>query len=174
MSLSSRLIRERNERDKAVRLVLQRAQLPQMIHAVGERFDVAVKHRAGAALAELVPGAMHVEIFLGGFLALGDCERTSLRKISAPPPVSEARPASFNSINVCSTDFLASHARCRISIAVKHFNCSRDIQIVFNALQHVRVITERQRRMQSADDVQFRDADLQRFARLLTISSTEN
>ena len=34
-------------------------------------------------------------------------------------------------------------------------------------LQHVRVVTERQRRMQSADDVQFRDAELQRFARFL-------
>ena len=34
-------------------------------------------------------------------------------------------------------------------------------------LQHVGVITERQRRMQSADDVQFRDAELQRLARLL-------
>ena len=67
-----RLIRQRHEADEAVRLVLQRAQLPQMVHAVGERFDVAVKHRAGAAPAEPVPGAMHVQIFLGGFLALGD------------------------------------------------------------------------------------------------------
>src|SRR5581483_4568284 len=33
--------------------------------------------------------------------------------------------------------------------------------------QHVGVITERQRRMQSADDVQLRDAELQRLARLL-------
>src|SRR5260370_1036500 len=40
-----------------------------MIHAVGERFDVAIKHRAGAALAELVPGAMHIQIFLGRFLS---------------------------------------------------------------------------------------------------------
>ena len=43
-----------------------------MIHAVGKAFDVAVKHRAGAALAELVPGAMHVQIFLGGFFSLRD------------------------------------------------------------------------------------------------------
>ncbi len=67
-----RLIRQRHEADEAARLVLQRAQLPQMIHAVGKAFDVAVKHRAGAAPAEPVPGAVDVQIFLGGFLALGD------------------------------------------------------------------------------------------------------
>jgi len=45
---------------------------PSMIHAVSERFDVTEQHRAGAASTELVPRAMHVEVFLGGFLALGD------------------------------------------------------------------------------------------------------
>ena len=67
-----RLIGERNERGEAVRLVLQRAQLPQMIHAVGERFDMAVEHGAGAALAQTVPGAVDIQIFLGGFFSLGD------------------------------------------------------------------------------------------------------
>src|SRR5438876_10344676 len=52
-------------------------------------------------------------------------ERTSLRKISAPPPVNEFKPAPRSSESVSLTDFLASHARCKISIAVKHFNCSR-------------------------------------------------
>src|SRR5476651_801551 len=37
-----------------------------------EAFDMAVKHRASAALAEHVPSEMHVEICLGGFLARGD------------------------------------------------------------------------------------------------------
>ena len=43
-----------------------------MIHAVGHALDMAVKHRASAALTELVPLTMHVEVFLGGFLAFGD------------------------------------------------------------------------------------------------------
>ena len=43
-----------------------------LIHAVSERFDVAVKHGASAAPAESVPGAVNVQIFLGGLLALGD------------------------------------------------------------------------------------------------------
>ena len=67
-----RLIGQRDEADEAVRLVLQVAQLAQVIHAVGERLDVAVEHGAGAAPPQPMPGAMDVEIFLGGFLALGD------------------------------------------------------------------------------------------------------
>ena len=35
----------------------------------------------------LVPGAVDVEIFLGGFLAAAMWSRTSWSKISAPPPV---------------------------------------------------------------------------------------
>ena len=55
-----------------MRLVLQRAKLPQMIHPVGKRLHVTEEHRAGTALAELVPRAMHVQILLGRFLALGN------------------------------------------------------------------------------------------------------
>ena len=41
-------------------------------------------------------------------------------------------------------------------------------------LQHVGVIAERQRRVQSADDVQFRDADASASRAFWTISSTDN
>ena len=75
-----------------------------MIHAVGQRFDVPVKHRAGAASAH----AMHVQIFPGGFLAFGDCRADFRSKNFLATAVSESRPAFFNSINVCLTDFLAS------------------------------------------------------------------
>src|SRR5213075_2107283 len=52
--------------------VLQLAQLAQMVDAIGERLNVAIEHRAGSASAKLVPGAVNVEIFGGGFLAFGD------------------------------------------------------------------------------------------------------
>ena len=67
-----RVIRERYEAGETTSLILQRSELAQMIHAVSQALDVAVKHRAGAAAAEPVPGAMHVQIFGGGFLALGN------------------------------------------------------------------------------------------------------
>ena len=63
---------ERNEAGKAAGFVLQLAQLAQMIDALLERLDVAVEHRAGAAAAHLMPGAMHLEPFLGGFFAAAD------------------------------------------------------------------------------------------------------
>src|ERR1044071_9032621 len=43
-----------------------------MISAVCERFDVAVKHRAGATAAHRMPGAMHVQPLGGRFLATAD------------------------------------------------------------------------------------------------------
>ena len=66
------LIRERNESGEAAGFVLQRAELAQMIHAIGQRLHVAKEHRARAAPAHLMPGAMHVEILFRRFLALGD------------------------------------------------------------------------------------------------------
>ena len=102
-----------------------------MIHAVGEGFDVAEKHRAGAAPAQLVPGAVDVQIFLGGFLALGDGGADFLAENfrAAAGERIEAGGLQFAQA-FRATDFLASQARCRISMAVKHFNCSRAIQIL--------------------------------------------
>lgn len=67
-----RLVREGDEANEPVRLILKRAELAKVIDAVGKGFDVAVKHCAGAALAHLMPGAMDIEVFGGGFLPLGD------------------------------------------------------------------------------------------------------
>lgn len=119
-----RLIRQRNEAREAVRLVLQHAQLPQMIHAVRHRLDMAVKHRAGAAPAEAMPGAMHVEVFRRRFLAARDGLAHFGTEDFRAAPVSESSPAALSSVSVSTTDFFASHARCKISMAVKHFNCS--------------------------------------------------
>ena len=53
---------------------------------------------------------------------------------------------------------------------MKNFNGGKAFQLqpriqIFQSLQHLEVIAERQRRMQTADDMQFRDAELQRLAR---------
>jgi len=67
-----RLVGQRDESNEPARLVLKRAKLPQVVHAVGERFDVAEEHRAGAAPAHAMPGAVHVEVFLGALLPARD------------------------------------------------------------------------------------------------------
>jgi hypothetical protein len=65
-------------------------------------------------------------------LPLAIWERISWRKISAPPPVKESSPASFNRLRVSRTGLRASQARWRISIAVKHLSCNRG-STAFNA-----------------------------------------
>src|SRR5215475_13471835 len=68
----SRLERKRNKPSKPAGLILQLPQLAQMISPMSKRFDVSVKHRACAAAAHRMPGAMHVEPFVGGFLPAAD------------------------------------------------------------------------------------------------------
>src|SRR5437763_8923942 len=63
---------ERHETTEPAGLVLKRAQLAKMINPLFERLDVAVKHCACAAPTHAMPDAMHVEPFLGRFLAATD------------------------------------------------------------------------------------------------------
>ena len=67
-----RVIGQRNKAGEPVRFILQGAQLPEVIHPVGQQFDMAVEHGAGAAAPQAMPGAVHVEVFFHGFLAPGD------------------------------------------------------------------------------------------------------
>src|ERR1043166_7205742 len=64
-----RLECERNKTAETAGFILELAQLPQMIDALFESLDMTVKHRAGAAAAHFVPGAMNIEPFLGRFFA---------------------------------------------------------------------------------------------------------
>jgi len=60
------------------------ARMPQMIHAVGERFDVGTAS-CSAASAEGDCQCVNVQIFLSDSFPLAMALRTSLRKISAAP-----------------------------------------------------------------------------------------
>src|ERR1043165_1668876 len=66
------MVGQGNKTAEAARFVLKGAELAEMVNAVFEGFDVAVKHRAGAAFAEFVPRAVDVEVFGGGFFSFGD------------------------------------------------------------------------------------------------------
>jgi hypothetical protein len=135
-----RLVGEGDERGEAVRFVLQLAQAAQVVDAVRHGLDVAVEHGAGAALAHLVPGAMDLEPFLGAFLAAANLVADAGSKISAPPPVSELRPASRRISSVSRIGFFAMRsARCRISMAVKALTV-RFGQAALSALDHLDVV----------------------------------
>src|SRR5215470_2534388 len=67
-----RLERKRNKPSKTARLILQLPELAQMISPMCKRFDMSIKHRARAAAAHRMPGAMHVEPLVGGFFAAAD------------------------------------------------------------------------------------------------------
>ena len=67
-----RLECKRNKPRETAGLILELSQLAQMISPMSKRFDVSIKHRACAAAAHRMPGAMHVEPFGGGFLAATD------------------------------------------------------------------------------------------------------
>ena len=117
------MIRQRDEPDETARLLLQRPQLTEMIHAVGERFDMAVKHRAGAAPAHPVPGAVNVEIFLGRFLPSGD-GRTHLPAKNLRPAAGKRVEAGLFQFNQCLLDgFLCDPGE------VQHFNGRKTFEL---------------------------------------------
>ena len=137
-----------------------------MIHAVSERFDVAEQHRAGAASAELVPGAMHVQIFLGGFLAFGDSAADFLAENLRAATRERFESGGFEFNQSLLNGLLAEPGEMQDFNRGKAFQLQPGIERL-ERLEKIHVVTERQRRMQPADDVQFRDAEFQRLARLL-------
>src|SRR5581483_3044694 len=69
---SLRFESEWNKPTETTGLVLELAQLTQVIDALLERFDVAVKHGAGAAASHSMPGPMHIQPLRGCFFAAAD------------------------------------------------------------------------------------------------------
>src|SRR5437773_4987228 len=64
---------KRDKTGKATGLVLQLAELAQMIDAMSRRFDVPVEHGTRATAAHFVPGAMNIEPFGSGFFPTANC-----------------------------------------------------------------------------------------------------
>src|SRR5438105_10277672 len=64
-----RLESKGNEPAETARFILKLAKLTQMIDTLIEGFDMTIKHRAGAATAHAMPGAMNIEPFVGRFFA---------------------------------------------------------------------------------------------------------
>ena len=81
------------------------------------------------------------------------CWRTSQSKISAPPPVSDSRPASISSSRISSAGRPEIFSNQWISVAVKHFRLTFG-SAAFSSRSTLRVVAPRQRRVQAVDDVQ--------------------
>ena len=189
-----RLIRQRHEADEAVRLVLQRAQLPQMIHAVGERFDVAesivqvlrppsrcqVRWTSRYSSADSLPRAMARADFLAENLRAAAGERIESGFLQFAQRLLDGflrQPGEVQDFNggeafelqlAVGTTCRSSWPRGSTPTRFRGSGATPSLLVQrAQRLEHVRVVAERQRGMQSADDVQFRDAELQRLARLL-------
>src|SRR6266545_103568 len=137
-----------------------------MIHPVRERLDMAVEHRAGAATAHLMPRPVNVQIFLGRFLAPGDGRADFLAK-NFRATAGQRIQTGLAQFAERFLDRLFGQPR-----QVQNFNGRETFQLQpcierAQTAEHVHVITERQGRMQSADDVQLGDPDGQRLARFL-------
>ena len=61
-----------NETGEPASFILELAQLPQMIDPMGQGFNMAVEHGAGAAAAHLMPGAMDLEPLSRRLFAMTD------------------------------------------------------------------------------------------------------
>ena len=80
------LERPANEGREASRFVLQFPQPLQMLHPLGERFDVAVHHGGRALAAESVPLAMYVEPIVGEHLAASHRRADAIHEDLASAP----------------------------------------------------------------------------------------
>ena len=135
-----------------------------MVDAVRQRLDMSVKHGASAAPAHLVPGAMDVQIFFGRFFSLGDLRADFLAK-DLRAAAGERFQAGF-----AQGQQSVAHALFCQPAEVQNFNGGEAFELQpgiqrFERAQHIRVVTERKRWMQSADNVQFRDAQFRGLLR---------
>ena len=161
-----RLIGQRDKADEPVRLILQGAQLAQVVHPVGQRFDMAVEHGAGAAAAQAMPGAVDVEVFLGGFLAPGDGGADFLAEDFRAAAGEGIEPGLLQGAQGLGDGFLRQPGQVQDLDGREALQLQPRVQRA-QRLEHVGVVAERQRGMQPADNVQFGDAQAQRLAGLL-------
>ena len=71
---------------EAARLVLQVPKPLQMLHPLGEGFDMAVHHRGRALATEPVPFAVYFEPVVGEHLAAGHGGADAIHENLAPAP----------------------------------------------------------------------------------------
>ncbi len=103
---------QRDEGDEAVGLVLQLAELEQVVDALFFGFHVTIEHGGIGAQADFVGLARDAEPHLAAdFVVANNFAHAGMGKISAPPPGKESTPASFSFRRVSLIDSFAMRAK---------------------------------------------------------------
>lgn len=160
------LVGEGDEAGEALGLVLQLAEVVEVIDAVFERFEVAVEHGAGATTAELVPLLVEVEPFLGGFFAAGDGFADFGAEDFGAAAGEGVEPGFFEGLEDLG-DWEFSDAG-----EVEDFDGGEAFELElgadgFEGFQHIGVVGEGEGGVEAADDMEFCDSDLEGFAGFL-------
>jgi hypothetical protein len=157
------LVREGDESGEPVGFILEFAELTEVIDSIGEGLDVSVEHGAGAAAAKAMPGAVDIEVFGGGFLAAGDG--------ASDLGGEDFGAAAGEGIETGVTKGLEGLGDGVFGEPgeVEDFDGGEALQLQsrvegFEGAEEIEVIGEGQGRMETADDMQFGDAEGEGFA----------
>src|SRR6516225_5106847 len=150
---------ERNKPGKSACLILEFAQLPQVIDSLLDRFDMSKQHRAGTAPPHFMPDSVYLFPFFGSFLAAAD--------LIADHRIENFRTASGQGIEPGVTQHSKRSLQGELKDALGNmpdFNgCkSFDVQVWVEFAkfsQQFEIPLARQRRMKPADHVHFGTSD---------------
>ena len=135
-----------------------------MIDAMGERLDVSVEHGARASPPHMVPGAMNVEPFGGGFFAAANCVAHHWIEDFRATAGNRAEPG-FTQNFKCVAD---RHAEDPLS-QMTHLDGSKSLDVKIGIeraqfTQKLEIPIFFQARMEPADHVHLRDSKAERFS----------
>ena len=147
-----RMKRERDERLKAARLVLQRARAQHVVDSFGRRLDMAVQHRHIRAHAQMVRDAVDREPSIRVRLVVADFPAHALGEDLRAAPRQRIETGGHQ---------LAQHLLVGHAVQVREerdLDGGKTLQVnrrpdALQAAEHLRVVLERQIRVQAVDDV---------------------
>ena len=149
-----RMKRQRNKRHEAVRLVLQFAQLHEMIHALFFGLHMAVEHGGVRTQSNFMRFPRDVEPHLAAdFVVANNLAHARMKNLRAAAG-QESTPASF----MFAQRFF--DGKLRDAREIVHLDHRERLQVharaaLFQPANHLQKIFERQIGMQAADDVKF-------------------
>ena len=136
-----------------------------MIYAMLRFLNVADQHRASRPAAHLVPHPVNVEPFVGGFFGVANHFANFRVENLRAAAGQRTQPGLAQRFKRCRDASFCDPRQMFDFDGGKRFQVQPGIELLQFA-KHLKVVVPLERRMQSADDVQFRDAELQCLPRL--------